>query len=129
MRSMICPVTTNFASWLVDEMSSRGLTASELAALCGTYPATITNIINENRKPGPEICRAIAKALNYPQAFVFFKAGLMTEATSSDENDLEVEAILRKLMSLPEDQRRVIERFIDFQMQEARKKQDVEAGK
>lgn len=69
--------TTEFAEWLSQELRSRYWTPATLANEAGTYPATITRILSGERNPGPDVCVAIANALNYPPELVFRKAGIL----------------------------------------------------
>lgn len=69
----------DFASWLEKQLAERGLGKSEFAALAEIDTGTISNLMNDMRKPGPEICRKIARALKLPQAVVFYEAGISTE--------------------------------------------------
>jgi len=52
----------------------------------GSYPATVSKILNGERNPGPDFCRALARALNYPQEFVFRKAGLLDDDSPPEDN-------------------------------------------
>lgn len=67
----------SFTDWLLHEMKIRGMSQSDLAKDANVSRTAISNLINENRNPGPELCTAIAYALNFPPDFVFRKAGLL----------------------------------------------------
>lgn len=70
---------TDFTSWLEKQLEGRGLSKSEFATLAEIDTGTISNLLNGMRKPGPEICRKVARALKLPQAVVFYEAGILTE--------------------------------------------------
>lgn len=70
-----------FSSWLQDEMNSRGWSNAELARQAGVTRGAIGNILRGDRKTGPELCAAIARALDLPPETVFRKAGLLPPTT------------------------------------------------
>jgi transcriptional regulator with XRE-family HTH domain len=67
-----------FAKWLQDEMAKRGLGVRELARLAGVSPAGISKVLNQYRGAGPDLCQALAHALDLPEEEVFLHAGLLT---------------------------------------------------
>jgi len=69
--------TISFAEWLEGELSRRGWRPNDLSKAAGLYPGTIGRILNETRQAGPDVCRAIADALQLPAELVFRKAGLL----------------------------------------------------
>lgn len=71
-------VNSPFSEWLSSELEKRGLSQSELARLAGVSRGAISHLINQTRKPGPEICEAIAHALKLPPETVFRVAGLLS---------------------------------------------------
>jgi transcriptional regulator with XRE-family HTH domain len=68
-----------FTDWLLHEMDIRGMSQADLAKEANVSRTAISNLINENRNPGPELSTAIAYAFNYPPDIVFQKAGLLPE--------------------------------------------------
>lgn len=66
-----------FTKWLLDQIAEKGWTQAELARRAGITPGAISHVINEERKPGEEFCRAIARALHIPPETVFRAAGLL----------------------------------------------------
>jgi transcriptional regulator with XRE-family HTH domain len=82
----------NFIKWLETELKERNWGPSNLAKAAGVYPATISKILNQERQIGPEVCVAIADALDYPPEHVFRVAGLLPpskdKSLTLDETDL-----------------------------------------
>ena len=68
-----------FQEWLKSEMQQRGWSIAELGRRTHLSAASISNVLNGMRNPGPDFCRAIARALGYPQEYVFRKAGLIDD--------------------------------------------------
>jgi transcriptional regulator with XRE-family HTH domain len=66
-----------FGDWLGEEMKKRHLSNADMARLSGLDDGTLSNLVNGRKRPGPDTCRPIAKALDLPQTFVFVQAGLM----------------------------------------------------
>ena len=56
----------SFSAWLKAELEERGWSYSDLARYSGVTPASITQIIDEARRPGLEITLGIATALEAP---------------------------------------------------------------
>ena len=71
--------TENFASWLVEEIETRGWTIRELARRAGLTHVTISNVINGARNPGVEFCLGVARAFHEPPEVVFRRAGLLPD--------------------------------------------------
>lgn len=76
---------TDFAKWLEGELLDRGWRPVELARRSGLDTGFVSHLLNSKRNAGPDACRAIAKALDYPEEFVFRKAGLLS--AKPDEPD------------------------------------------
>lgn len=107
------------------ELKARGFGVSEFARLTGTYPATISNVLNGNRHPGDDLCRAIAGALNIPQWDVFMRAGLLTEKPNGlGERYYEIERLADRIQAMPEDERAEMMQLLEqiIAMSERRRK-------
>ena len=97
--------TRAFRDWLWKELKKRNLTQSKLVEKSeeDISAAAISHVLNGTRKPGLELCRAVASALNYPTEYVLRKAGLL-EATEEEIDPRLVEAN-RLMKELPEEYR------------------------
>ena len=73
-----------FAEWLADELQKRRWLPQTLAEEAGVSPTSISNVLNRKRSAGPELLRAIAKALDVSQVEIFIKAGLLDEDIKPD---------------------------------------------
>ncbi len=80
----------DFASWLTSELEIRGWKQADLARAADVPRGSINNLLTNMRKPGPELCTAIAEALTYPPEIVFRKAGLLPEEIEVSEAFLEL---------------------------------------
>jgi transcriptional regulator with XRE-family HTH domain len=88
--------------WILEELSRRDWTPADLAKRADIHQATLSNILNGNRKAGPEICLAIAQALGEKPEKIFRMAGLLPPS-HGDMDDLsqdEVE-LIQAYRSLP----------------------------
>ncbi len=74
-----------FGDWLENEMNNRGWRPVDLANKARISRGSLSNIINDLRRPGPDICRAIANALQVPPEKVFRQAGLLPPKPETDE--------------------------------------------
>jgi len=85
-------MATDFVQWLIYEMNAKGYSQSELSRRAGVSTTAISNVLAENRSPGPEFCIGIAKALKLPPEHVFRKAGLLPpESTMKDPSELYID--------------------------------------
>ena len=109
---------TTFSEWLTGEIQKRGWGVADLAKRMGTYPATVSNVINGSRNPGPDFCRAVARALGYPQELVFRKAGLIDDPPPPDY-DPNLRIALHLLANLPPEEREEILEYIQFKAAKA----------
>jgi transcriptional regulator with XRE-family HTH domain len=69
----------DFSQWLKNEMKIRGWRQADLARATGIDSSVFSRILNLEREPSPDTCRAIAKALVLPPEVVFRKAGFLPE--------------------------------------------------
>ncbi len=99
-----------FISWLESELKKRDWQPTDLARKAGLHTASITRVLNGTRNPGPDICRAIAHALNYSPEIVFRQAGLLPP--DPEEPDLEIEEAIHLFKRLREDHRQFVLRAL-----------------
>lgn len=101
--------TTEFATWLEEELRNRGWKPADLAHEARIGASTVSNILNGFRNAGPDVCLAIAKALRIPPEKVFRQAGLLPPLPAPEDS-----IVLQKLLDIfqrlsPEKQREVLE--------------------
>lgn len=95
-----------FSKWLESEIDKKGWSKAEFSKHSGIDSGTVSNLLNEIRKPGPDTCRAIAKALAYPEGLVFYEAGLLSENPYEKEyDDPELEEMADLFNRLSDDDR------------------------
>jgi transcriptional regulator with XRE-family HTH domain len=80
LRGIMTGVNTDFAEWLHQELDRRALNPSELARRARVSQSTVSLVLNEQKGPGPKLCRGIARALDLPPEDVFRRAGLLPPA-------------------------------------------------
>jgi transcriptional regulator with XRE-family HTH domain len=71
----LCNMT--FVQWLEIELEKRNWSPSELARRTKLSTAAFSHIFTGKRKPGIDMCRAIAKAFKLPPETVYRQAGLL----------------------------------------------------
>ncbi|MHC1739709.1 MAG: helix-turn-helix domain-containing protein [Anaerolineaceae bacterium] len=89
-----------FAGWLVDEMDKRGLNQSSLARKAKISSQAVSSWLNLSRTPGPEVCLALAKALQLPPVEIFIRAGLLP---ADKERNANLDELVHILAALPEE--------------------------
>ena len=78
-----------FSEWLMRELNSRHWSQSDLARKSGITRGSISHILNGTRKAGNDVCEGIARAFGYPPAFVFEKAGLISDSEKEMSEQVE----------------------------------------
>lgn len=112
-------MVNNFVDWIEVELGKREWTRAELARRAGVNQSSLSLIYSGERKPGPDICEAIAKAFRIPPEIVFRKAGLLPEKTDTDETSQEIVHIAHLLTEENRDDLLAYARF-RLQAQEGR---------
>jgi len=107
-------MTTNnyyqFPDWLESELRRQGLIPAQLAQKIGKPNATITRILNSERRPKAETLNKIADALDLPRIDVYKAAGLIVEENYESEIVSRISFRIKKLS--PEHQK-IVDAFID----------------
>lgn len=78
----------SFSEWIQSQLDQRGWKQADLARASGLDSAVISNVINQRRKAGEVVCRAIAKAFNLPPETVFRSAGILPDHPSDQPPNL-----------------------------------------
>lgn len=102
----------DFVEWLEAELAARDWQPIDLARAGELYPATVSRILNRERRPGPDALTGIARGLRIPPETVFRRAGLLPEREETEPipDDPELGNLLRLSRRLSaEDRRRMVE--------------------
>ncbi|CAK0772693.1 XRE family transcriptional regulator [Gammaproteobacteria bacterium] len=75
----------NFPAWLDRELSAKNWTRADLSQVAKISQSALSLIYSGDRKPGPEVCNAIAQALRLPPDEVFRAAGLLPPKSETTE--------------------------------------------
>lgn len=94
-----------FKDWLLEELHNRGLGVREFARVADLGSGTISRIMTGSRKPGIEVCQAIARALKIPEEEVFSRAGVFTRPSQvytlfNKLSDSQRDAILKQMRAM-----------------------------
>jgi hypothetical protein len=95
--------------YLEKELAGRSWRPADLARAARLPDATISHILNGSRRAGPEVCNALARALDEPPERIFRLAGLLPALPPEVEEETEAVRILR---TLPPDLRAVAMRML-----------------
>jgi transcriptional regulator with XRE-family HTH domain len=117
---ILSEVNTKFNEWLNKELADRGWNQSDLANRAGLGRGTISNIMNHSRKPGTDICVAIAHALNIPPEIVFRAASILPPIPERTARHEQLNALYDQLT--PENQAR-IEAYIQLELETQRRQE------
>lgn len=98
----------NFEQWLEEELSKRGWTKADFARKAGIRYASLSRVMSGSRGIGPDMCIAIAEALNLQADYVFRMAGLLPP-DAGESQDPEIQEILGILGTMaPEERERIL---------------------
>lgn len=87
----------SFNEWIEGCLHDRGWRPSDLARAASIKDATLSRILNQTRQAGPDVCRAIARALKVDEEEVFRRAGLLNPLPHPVAEERELLRIFRKL--------------------------------
>jgi len=99
--------------WLEKKLEENDWRPADLARESGLSPATLSKILNGERRAGPEVCVGIARAFDMNPVIVFRLAGLLP-ASSEDlrQDDPILDHCCRILASLPKNERILTLRYL-----------------
>jgi transcriptional regulator with XRE-family HTH domain len=103
--------STEFASWLQNEMNERGWNNSELARRAGVSRGAIGNVLRGDRGVGKDIGRGIAKALNLPPEEIYRMVDILPPSRNP-END-EADELAHKISLLPQEDQQILITLIE----------------
>ena len=92
-----------FSAWVYAEIDKRGWKASDLARAANVSKGTVSDILNERRRPGLDVCVAIARALKCPPEDVLRIAGLLPQ--DRDLGDLSIRQLVEVARELTKEER------------------------
>ena len=88
---------SSFGKWLGGELSRREWRQADLAHRAGLTNGTVSRIMKGSRRAGPEVCRALAAALDMPPEHVFRMAGLLPPDPAPVQEEQEALGLFRRL--------------------------------
>jgi transcriptional regulator with XRE-family HTH domain len=83
--------------WLEEQLKSRDWKPADLTHRAGIGSGTLSNILTGTRNPGPEVCVALARALNEPPERIFRLAGLLPSDPGVNAEEEEILYLFRQL--------------------------------
>jgi transcriptional regulator with XRE-family HTH domain len=96
----------DFPTWLDATIEQRGWSRAELARRANLSPSTVSMIFSGRRGAGVEACRAIARALQVPEADVLRAAALLgPENGEGGAGDPVIEELVHLASKLPSEDR------------------------
>lgn len=113
----------SFPRWLQTQLDARNLLAADLAKKAGIGKSTVHSILHGKRNVGPEVCTAIAKALNLSADDVFRQAGLLPpEVAAPFERDESVQEIMGYLREMSATERAEAAEYLAFRFVKNRRR-------
>lgn len=103
----------HFGQWLAKELEGRGWNPSEMARRCSVSHVAILRVISGERNAGPDLCRAIAKALEMPEEKVFRLAGHLSALPAPDD-DLSFAEVYDMMKRLTPEERQEILEYVEW---------------
>lgn len=110
-----------FTKWLEEELRTRNWQPSDLARRAKLGNSTLTRILNGIRNPGPEVCVAIARALDHPPEHVFRVAGLLPPLPSSNDGFI-LKELIEIVKRLPDEDREEVLDYAKMRYEKRQKK-------
>lgn len=107
-----------FKDWLEEELKKKGWSKSDLARAAKVPRATISNLLNDVRNPGPELLEKIAGALDYPDVYVFRRAGVLDPVPETTEL---AELAAGLFSKFPEDEKEELLTYMQLKLEILRK--------
>ncbi len=86
-----------FSEWLLAELQKREWSQADLARAAQLERGTIGNVLRNVRRPGPDVCLAIARALNLSPESIFRKANLLPAKPEATEGSDELLHLYQQL--------------------------------
>ena len=87
----------DLASWLRQEVETRGWSLREMARRAGVSHTAIINVANGRTRPGASFCLKIARALGVPPEEVYRRAGLLPPTPAESASLLEANFLFAQL--------------------------------
>lgn len=117
-------IMTDFAEWLESELKKRKWKRADLARATKLSQTALSQIFKDKRKPGPDLCNAIAGAFGIAPEIVFRQAGLLPALPEDDDRFLE--EVIENFKRLTVKQRRAVLEYVVFQLREQDRQQQEE---
>ena len=100
----------DFADWLQKELHKRNWSHNELARRSGVAQAQVSRVIAGKQGASPDLCIAIAKALELPRSEVFLARGWLVSYPDDPygpDLDPRAEKLAKEISALPKESRHV----------------------
>lgn len=110
-----------FSQWLVAQLEHRGWSRIDLSRQCGVSHVAITHVINGERNPGPDLCRAIARAFEMPEEEVFRLAGLLPNLPAIGD-DFSFHDVYEMMKTLTPEERLQVMEYVEWQYRQHKAK-------
>lgn len=115
---MFSEMDTLFKEWLEGELKKKNWSQSDLARAAKVSRATISNLLNDVRNPGPELLSKVANALDYSDIHVFRKAGILDPVPETTELAELAAALFSKF---PDDEKEELLTYMQLKLEILRK--------
>lgn len=87
-------VNLTFGQWLGQIIEEKGWTQSEMARRGKISPSAVQQVVAGITRPGPKMCKAVAKAFAFEEEDVFRRAGIMAAPSKPTRNQIKARRIV-----------------------------------
>lgn len=108
---MYSVVDMEFKDWLNQVLIEKGWSQSDLARAAGLQRGTVSNLLNNVRQPGAEICKSLSEALDIELITVYEKAGLLPKSPPETEQQRQLVYLFNQL---PDDEKQRLVEYAGF---------------
>lgn len=91
--------TEGFSEWIQSELDKRAWRQADLAERAHMSSSLVSKLMSGQRNPGPDTCRAIARAFGMPPEEVQRHAGLLPSLPEEDSTIRRITLRLRELLN------------------------------
>lgn len=116
-RETVMRQIEDFGTWLKSELDVRGWRQADLAKAANLHSGSVSNVLNGQRRPGPDFVMGVARALKLPAEEVFRRAGLLPPRPAVGGGGL-VEEAVDVLKRLPADKQQEALNYIRYLYQQ-----------
>lgn len=111
----------DFPTWLQNQLNERGWSQSDLANRAKIHRQVVWAYLNRRKKPGTDILKKIAKALDVPVEQIYQVTGMLAP---EPESDILTKTIMHLINDLDNDEKSEVIEYVKLRRRLSRKSKD-----